>query len=183
MVGGRVSGIPLFMVAEIIPVEVGAHSCMHGSMLNPITTSTQCLFSADSPKKDGSKHSPSKGKHSKKRERGEGNSSPADKVGDNPNGRLATPGGSAEPNSPPAKKQKAESSTNTITEEEVKRYLMRRPIASKDLVRKFINKKTDMDRNRIVEVLHKVIEGLKNVEKQTVKGKLYLSLKNPTTMD
>lgn len=60
---------------------------------------------------------------------------------------------------------------------------MRRPIASKDLVRKFINKKTEMDRNRIVDVLHKIIEGLKNVEKQTVKGKLYLSLKNPATMD
>lgn len=92
-------------------------------------------------------------------------------------------GSAAESSSPPAKKQKAEVSSNSITEEEVKRYLMRRPIASKDLVRKFINKKTEMDRNRIVEVLHKVIEGLKNVEKQTVKGKLYLSLKNPAAMD
>lgn len=60
---------------------------------------------------------------------------------------------------------------------------MRRPIASKDLLRKFTTKKTEMDRNRIVEVLHKIIEGLKNVEKQTVKGKLYLSLRNPDAMD
>lgn len=77
---------------------------------------------------------------------------------------------------PPSKKQKVEVSTSSISEEEVKRYLLRRPIASKDLVRKFTNKKTDMDRNKIVEVLHQIIEKMKNVNKQTVKGKLYLSL-------
>ena len=80
-------------------------------------------------------------------------------------------------NLPPDKRPKVAVSTNSISEEEVKRYLLRRPITSKDLVRKFINKKTDMERNRIVEVLHQIIERLKNVEKQTVKGKLYLSLK------
>lgn len=79
---------------------------------------------------------------------------------------------------PPGKKQKVEASTGSISEEEVRRYLLRRPIASKDLVRKFIKLKTGMERNKIVEVLHRIIEGLKNVEKQTVKGKLYLSLKN-----
>lgn len=91
--------------------------------------------------------------------------------------RSATPeANSAALSQPPEKKQKTEVSTSSISEEEVKRYLMRRPITSKDLVKKFTSKKTDMDRNRIVEVLHKIIEGLRNVEKQNVKGKLYLSL-------
>ena len=56
---------------------------------------------------------------------------------------------------------------------------MRRPITAKDLVKKFTSKKTDMERNQIVKVLHKIIEGLENVEKQAVKDKMYLSLKNP----
>lgn len=137
---------------------------------------------ADSPRKKGSKHGSSKhssSKHSKKRERGEGGVAATGP--DDSSSRVV-----ASDLSPPAKKQKAEVSNDSITEEEVKRYLLRRPIASKDLVRKFINKKTEMDRNRIVAVLHRIIEGLKNVEKQTVKGKLFLSLKNPspaTAMD
>ncbi len=86
-------------------------------------------------------------------------------------------GASDRAQSPPGKKPKLEISTTSISEEEVKRYLQRRPITSKDLVKKFTSKKSDMDRNRIVEVLHQIIAGLKNVEKQTRKGKLYLSLK------
>lgn len=97
--------------------------------------------------------------------------------------RSATPeanGAAGGSKAPPGKKQKTEVSTSCITEEEVQRYLMRRPITSKDLVRKFTSKKTDMDRNRIVTVLHKIIEGLKNVDKKNVKGKLYLSLTAPS---
>ena len=78
---------------------------------------------------------------------------------------------------PPAKKHRTEYSLNTITEEEVRRYLKRRPITSNDLVKKFTSKKTEMDKKRVVEVLHQLIQGMKNVEKQTIKGKMYLSLK------
>ena len=78
---------------------------------------------------------------------------------------------------PPAKKHKSEYSLNTITEEEVQRYLKRRPITSNDLVKKFTSKKTEMDKKKVVEVLHQLIQAMKNVEKQTIKGKLYLSLK------
>ena len=78
---------------------------------------------------------------------------------------------------PPAKKHRTEYSLNTITEEEVKRYLKRRPITSNDLVKKFTSKKTEMDKKRVVEVLHQLIQGMKNVEKQTIKGKMYLSFK------
>jgi len=79
--------------------------------------------------------------------------------------------------SPPSKKHRVEFSPNTITEEEVKLYLQRRPMASKDLLRKFINKKTGMERVKIVQMLHSIIEKLPNVERQMVKEKLYLSVK------
>lgn len=85
------------------------------------------------------------------------------------------PSGSSQP--PQPKKQRKEFSPNAITEEEVRYYLSRRPITSKDLVRKFTSKKSDMDKKKIVDQLHQIIQNLKNVEKQTIKGKLYLSLK------
>ena len=93
--------------------------------------------------------------------------------------RSATPESSQDLktiSSPPTKKHKSEFSPSIITEEEVIMYLKRRPIASKDLLRKFINKKTAMERPKIVEVLHEIIKGLENVQKQLVKEKLYLSL-------
>lgn len=83
---------------------------------------------------------------------------------------------SAASTSPPSKKQRTES-PYTITEHEVQRYLSRKPITSKDLVRKFSSKKTEMEKNKIVEVLSDIIKNMKNVERQKIKGKLYLSLK------
>lgn len=139
------------------------------------------LLATGSPStsKKSSKHS-AKGKHSKKRQR----EAPEPKgIFTRNTSRSVSPeaaaNGGGGSGMPPSKRQKPETSTGSISEEEVRRYLMRRPITSKDLVKKFTSKKTEMDKNRIVEVLHKIIERLKNVEKKTVKGKLYLSLKNP----
>ena len=77
---------------------------------------------------------------------------------------------------PPPKRQKVES-TSTITEDEVRRYLSRRPITSKDLVKKFLGKKSEMEKKRVVSVLGEIIQRMKDVERQKIKGKLYLSLK------
>ena len=82
-----------------------------------------------------------------------------------------------DPSTPPSKKHRTESSS-TISEEEVQRYLSRKPITSKDLVKKFTGKKTEMDRNKIVEVLGQIIQHMKGVTRQNIKGKLYLSLKS-----
>ncbi len=46
-------------------------------------------------------------------------------------------------------------------------------------MKKFLGKKSEMDKNRIVAILGEIIQKMKNVEKQTIKGKLYLSLKAP----
>ena len=92
-----------------------------------------------------------------------------------------SPSVSPSPTQPPHKKHKKAFSSSTISEEEVKHYLMRRPITSKELVRKFTKKKPGMDKARIVDQLHQIIQGLSNVEKQTIQDRLYLSLKPPST--
>jgi len=78
---------------------------------------------------------------------------------------------------PPSKKSKTES-TSAITEEEVKRYLSRKPITSKELVKKFTSKKVDIDKSLVPAILSKIIKKMPNVEEQRIGGKLYLSLKS-----
>lgn len=74
-----------------------------------------------------------------------------------------------------AKKPKLE----TITEEEVRRYLERKPITTKELFKKFSSKKPDMDKKKIVNILGDMIRRMKDVEQVQIKGTLYLSLKTP----
>lgn len=138
----------------------------------------------DSPSKSKKKVSPSN-QQGVKREReqetsDESSAGLASSGGIESVGVSGVSGGVAAPSSatqPPAKKHRTEYSLNTITEEEVRRYLKRRPITSNDLVKKFTSKKTEMDKKKVVEVLHQLIQGMKNVEKQTIKGKMYLSFK------
>ena len=74
------------------------------------------------------------------------------------------------------KKPKVESTT-IITEEEVRYYLKRKPITSKDLMKKFISKKPDMGKDKVLSVLSEIIRRMKDVEQVKIKEKLYLSLK------
>lgn len=78
---------------------------------------------------------------------------------------------------PPSKKPKTVESTSTITEEEVRRYLSRKPITSKELVKKFTGKKTDIDKSHVPEILSRIIKKMPNVEERRIDGKFYLSLK------
>ena len=87
-------------------------------------------------------------------------------------------GGSNSSGAPPAKKAKMESS-GVITEDEVRRYLSRKPITSKELVKKFTSKKANIDKSHVPAILSKIIKKMTNVEEQRIGGKLYLSLKSP----
>ena len=86
-------------------------------------------------------------------------------------------GGTSSGASPPSKKIKAVESTSTITEDEVKRYLSRKPITSKDLLKKFTSKKTGIDKVLVPEMLSRIIKRMSNVEERRIDGKFYLSLK------
>ena len=79
---------------------------------------------------------------------------------------------------PPSKKAKPAESTSVITEEEVQRYLSRKPITSRELVKKFTSKKTDIDKNLVPEILSRIIKRMPNVEKKRIDDKFYFSLKS-----
>lgn len=75
-----------------------------------------------------------------------------------------------------AKKSKLSQDLNTdgISEEAVRKYLIRKPMTTKDLLQKFRKQVSTKD-----ELLHSIAEILKrlNPQKEMIKGKLYLSLK------
>ena len=88
-----------------------------------------------------------------------------------------TPGSSG---TPPSKKAKGAESTTTITEEEVRRYLSRKPITSRELLKKFTSKKPGIEKSQVPEMLSRIIKKIPNVEEKRIEGKLYLSLKTVT---
>lgn len=77
----------------------------------------------------------------------------------------------------PSKKQKANSeSTYGITEEAVRRYLLRKPMTPKDLLAKFKSKAPNCDAQTLVEIIGQILKKI-NPEKQTIQKKMYFSLK------
>ncbi|RWS09520.1 general transcription factor IIF subunit 1-like protein [Dinothrombium tinctorium] len=82
------------------------------------------------------------------------------------------------PEAPVSKKPKSMDSNvvnDGITEEAVKRYLMRKPMTTTELLQKFKSKKIPMGTD-FTTTIAQIIKKL-NPEKQTIKGKLYLSIK------
>ncbi|XP_075146109.1 transcription factor IIFalpha [Haematobia irritans] len=109
-------------------------------------------------------------------------------------GDLTASENSNSPLSTPSKRPKTESITpslpstfagvvNTnnkddygITEEAVRRYLMRKPMTATELLTKFKNKKTGVSSDRLVETMTQILKKI-NPVKQTIQGKMYLSIK------
>ncbi|KAH9515363.1 General transcription factor IIF subunit 1 [Bulinus truncatus] len=85
---------------------------------------------------------------------------------DSPEGKL-----------PSMKKHKAEE-CDGITEDAIRRYLMRKPMTTKDLLQKFKSKKLNMSNEKITHVIAQLLKKI-NPEKMTINKKLYLSLKKP----
>jgi transcription initiation factor TFIIF subunit alpha len=65
-----------------------------------------------------------------------------------------------------------------ITEEAVRRYLMRKPMTTTELLTKFKNKKTGVSSEKLVETMTQILKKI-NPVKQTIQGKMYLSIKVP----
>ena len=63
-----------------------------------------------------------------------------------------------------------------ITEDAVRRYLMRKPMTTIDLLQKFKSKNTGLTKEQIVTTIAKILKRL-NPEKSKVKDKLYLFIK------
>ncbi|XP_076338510.1 transcription factor IIFalpha isoform X2 [Tachypleus tridentatus] len=89
--------------------------------------------------------------------------------------RAGDPGGTS------AKRHKLDGSSSSssegITEDAVRRYLMRKPMTTTELLQKFKSKKTGLTSNQLVTTIAQILKRL-NPEKQTIKGKLYLSIRS-----
>ena len=62
-----------------------------------------------------------------------------------------------------------------ITEEAVRRYLTRRPMTTTELMKKFKSKKVGLSSDQLVPVIAQILRKI-NPNKQTIKGKMYLSI-------
>ncbi|KAG8232359.1 hypothetical protein J437_LFUL008827, partial [Ladona fulva] len=67
-------------------------------------------------------------------------------------------------------------SDSGITEEAVRRYLMRKPMTTTELLQKFKSKKTGLSSEQLVTVMTQILKRI-NPIKQFIKGKMYLSIK------
>jgi transcription initiation factor TFIIF subunit alpha len=95
------------------------------------------------------------------------------------------------PQSTPAKKARTESSMAPSTsfanyssskdsfgntEDAVRRYLVRKPMTTTELLKKIQSKKTGVSRDELVDMMTQILKKI-NPSKQMIQGKMYLSLK------
>ena len=64
-----------------------------------------------------------------------------------------------------------------ITDDAVRRYLARKPMTTTDLVQKFRNKYPNMSKDTLVTTIAHILKRIP-LHKETIKDKLYLSIKN-----
>jgi len=79
------------------------------------------------------------------------------------------------PAAPVAKKPKT-SEEEGVSEESIRRYLMRKPITTKELIKKFKSKTRNISSHDLVHQIGTLLKKI-NPEKVNIKGELYLSLK------
>ncbi|XP_018566231.1 general transcription factor IIF subunit 1 [Anoplophora glabripennis] len=69
------------------------------------------------------------------------------------------------------------SNESGITEDAVRKYLMRKPMTTTELLQKFKSKKTGLSCEQLVNIMTQILKKI-NPVKQTLKGKMYLSIKS-----
>lgn len=113
-----------------------------------------------------------------------GNSMPSDLTGsENSNSPVSTPAKRIKVETAPALPSTFAGVVNSnnkddygITEDAVRRYLVRKPMTATELLTKFKNKKTGVSSERLVETMTQILKKI-NPVKQTIQGKMYLSIK------
>ncbi|CAB3369528.1 Hypothetical predicted protein [Cloeon dipterum] len=80
------------------------------------------------------------------------------------------------PSSPPHKKARSEGVSDSM-EEAVRRYLSRKPMTTTELIQKFNRKKNGISGDQLLKQMTNILKRI-NPSKQTIKGKMYLSIKN-----
>jgi len=78
--------------------------------------------------------------------------------------------------SPAGSSSSSASSSDGVTEEQVRRYLTRKPMTTTELLQKFKSKKLTLSSEQLVPSIAQILKKI-NPHKQMVKGKMYLSMK------
>ncbi|KAM9784229.1 general transcription factor IIF subunit 1 isoform 2-T3 [Syngnathus typhle] len=117
----------------------------------------------------------SKLEQGKRQTQGPGTDSPAAKrLKMDPSGQSPAPSGKSTPQ-PPSGKSTPSSSDVQLTEEAVRRYLIRKPMTTKDLLKKFQTKRTGLSSEQTVNVLAQILKRL-NPERKNVNDKMHFYL-------
>ncbi|XP_049600063.1 general transcription factor IIF subunit 1 isoform X1 [Syngnathus scovelli] len=117
----------------------------------------------------------SKLEQGKRQTQGPGTDSPAAKrLKMDPSGQSPGPSGKSTPQ-PPSGKSTPSSSDVQLTEEAVRRYLIRKPMTTKDLLKKFQTKRTGLSSEQTVNVLAQILKRL-NPERKNVNDKMHFYL-------
>ena len=70
----------------------------------------------------------------------------------------------------------SDSDKDGVNEESVRRYLSRKPMTTTELLQKFKSKRTGLSSDQLVHVIAQILKKI-NPVKQTIKNKMYLSIK------
>uniref|UniRef100_A0A3P8SF39 Transcription initiation factor IIF subunit alpha n=1 Tax=Amphiprion percula TaxID=161767 RepID=A0A3P8SF39_AMPPE len=117
----------------------------------------------------------SKLEQGKRQTQGPGTDSPAAKrLKMEPSSQSPVPSGKSTPQ-PPSGKSTPSSSDVQLTEEAVRRYLIRKPMTTKDLLKKFQTKRTGLSSEQTVNVLAQILKRL-NPERKNVNDKMHFYL-------
>ncbi|XP_010773622.1 general transcription factor IIF subunit 1-like [Notothenia coriiceps] len=91
-----------------------------------------------------------------------------------PSSQSPAPSGKSTPQPPPGKSTPSSSDVQ-LTEEAVRRYLIRKPMTTKDLLKKFQTKRTGLSSEQTVNVLAQILKRL-NPERKNVNEKMHFYL-------
>ncbi|XP_026182040.1 general transcription factor IIF subunit 1 isoform X3 [Mastacembelus armatus] len=117
----------------------------------------------------------SKLEQGKRQTQGPGTDSPAAKrLKMEPSSQSPVPSGKSTPQ-PPSGKSTPSSSDVQLTEEAVRRYLIRKPMTTKDLLKKFQTKRTGLSSEQTVNVLAQILKRL-NPERKNINEKMHFYL-------
>ncbi|KAK2833594.1 hypothetical protein Q5P01_017483 [Channa striata] len=117
----------------------------------------------------------SKLEQGKRQSQGPSTDSPAAKrLKMEPSGQSPAPSGKSTPQ-PPSGKSTPSSSDVQLTEEAVRRYLIRKPMTTKDLLKKFQTKRTGLSSEQTVNVLAQILKRL-NPERKNINDKMHFYL-------
>ncbi|XP_076006282.1 general transcription factor IIF subunit 1 isoform X2 [Genypterus blacodes] len=161
----------LFMVKKRTPPKRGGGRGSAGSSRTGSRPGTPSIDSAATS--NTLRAAASKLEQGKRQPPGPSTDSPAAKrLKMEPSTQSPAPSGKSTPQPPSGKSTPSSSSDLQLTEEAVRRYLIRKPMTTKDLLKKFQTKRTGLSSEQTVNVLAQILRRL-NPERKNVNDKMH----------